>query len=80
MAHYIILGKSGEGHSYSSFYIKHNLIGLPNDELKLKLTEISASTDYSDEDRQRAVRILKNINLSEDLKISVEGVGKSKTS
>ena len=58
IANQIIYGESGNGKSYSPFFVKHNLMGLSNEELKVRLELLSKDENSTEEDRNRAKSIL----------------------
>jgi hypothetical protein len=54
----VLLGDSGKGKSYSPFFIKHNLMGLSNEELKVRLELLSNDQNSTEEVRNKAKSIL----------------------
>lgn len=56
----IILGGSGKGKSYSPFFIKHNLMGKTDEELKQRLQDIIADENLPEVEIEQAKRILQN--------------------
>lgn len=57
-ANQIIYGGSGKGISYSPFFVKHNLMGLSNEELEVRLESLSNDQTSTEEVRNTAKSIL----------------------
>ena len=58
----IMIGGSRKGKSYAPFFLKHNLMGKTNEELKLRLREIITVDNLQEPEREQAKLILQNLN------------------
>jgi Rad3-related DNA helicase len=57
----ILNGPSGTGKSYSSFYVRHDLVGKTDAELREKLNEIIADDSLHENEISLAKNILVNL-------------------
>lgn len=57
----IMYGGTGKGKSYSPFFLRHNLMGKTNDELKIRLAEIIADQSLQQSEIEQAKIILQNL-------------------
>jgi hypothetical protein len=57
----VMYGGAGKSKSYSPFFVKYNLMGMTNEQLKVQLEEIIHNIDLPEEDKNRAKNILDNI-------------------